>query len=511
MADQQHIRWLQEGVEAWNKRRADHPFTPDLSHARIGNLPDPLKIIQYLPSELALRTSPPTDWPGIRLSGINLAEANLLETQLNCADLTDANLTGANLDHANLNQAFLCRARLNNAKMRNAILVHANLIEAQLRNTKLDASNLQAASLNKADLTRATLTGAFINNTYTTGTNLVHTDLFDAESLPPELWKARLYPDDQSPQQFDLDSNSVETVELLLHRIKEIKGFYADQDDELLFYFRGESRSGWELRPSVMRNHQLFLSEGKMLLDLLARRPEDFQGVSTALNQWVLAQHHGLKTRFLDITSNPLAALFHSCGTENSGTPEDGRLHVFATPRSLVRSFTSDTLSIIANFARLSRDDQRTIIPAPMLGQYKGAMRRLYHLIRTEKPNFDERIDPRDHFRVIVVEPQQSSERIRAQSGAFLVSTFHQRFERTEILKLNPNTPVYAHYELTVPSGRKAAIRDELRLVNVTKENLFPGLDSSSETVTEQVLASRPTGTGPSTQHNWNLVRGDER
>ncbi|MDE0127997.1 MAG: pentapeptide repeat-containing protein [Gammaproteobacteria bacterium] len=509
MADQQHIQWLEEGVESWNKRRAEHPFKPDLSRARIGVLPDPLKLIQYRPSELANCTNPPADWPGIPLSGINLSGANLLQTQLNCADLTDADLTDANLDHANLNQAFLCRAKLNNAKMRNAILSHTKLNGAQLRNTKLDESNLQAASLNDADLSQATVTGAYINNTYTAGTNLVHTDLSDAQYLPPELWKAKLYPDDESPRQYELESKSVETIELLLRRIKDIKAFYADQDDELLFYFRGESQCGWKLRPSVMRNHQLFSSEGKMLLELLSRRPEDFEGVSTALDQWVLAQHHGLKTRFLDITSNPLAALFHACGTENAERPDDGRLHVFATPRSLIRPFSSDTLSVIANFARLSRDDQRAIMPAPVLANYKEAMRRLYYLIRNEKPNFEERIDPRDHYRVIVVEPQQSSERIRAQSGAFLVSTFHQRFERAEILKLNPNTPVYAHYELTVPRERKTAIRDELRLLNVTREKLFPGLDASSETITEQVLASRATGTAPSTQDNWNLMRSD--
>ena len=64
-------------------------------------------------------------------------------------------------------------------------------------------------------------------------------------------------------------------------------------------------------------------------------------------------------------------------------------------------------------------------------------MRLLYQLIRQEKPYFEERIDPRDLYQVFVVEPQQSSERLRAQAGAFLVSAFHERFERDEILKWN--------------------------------------------------------------------------
>ena len=57
-------------------------------------------------------------------------------------------------------------------------------------------------------------------------------------------------------------------------------------------------------------------------------------------------------------------------------------------------------------------------------------MRRLYHEIRAEKPGFEQRIDPRDFYRILVVEPRRTSERLRAQSGAFVLSAFHVRFER---------------------------------------------------------------------------------
>ena len=38
-----------------------------------------------------------------------------------------------------------------------------------------------------------------------------------------------------------------------------------------------------------------------MLLELMSRQPEAFSSLTSALAQWVLAQHHGLRTRFLDI------------------------------------------------------------------------------------------------------------------------------------------------------------------------------------------------------------------
>ena len=80
----------------------------------------------------------------------------------------------------------------------------------------------------------------------------------------------------------------------------------------------------------------------------------------------------------------------------------------------------------------------------------------------------------------------QSFERIRAQSGAFLISALHERFETEKIRELNKNTPVYHHYKLTVPADSKNSILDELKLLNITSEVLFPGLDKAAEAIVKR-------------------------
>lgn len=87
---------------------------------------------------------------------------------------------------------------------------------------------------------------------------------------------------------------------------------------------------------------------------------------------------------------------------------------------------------------------------------------------------------------MFVVEPQQSFERIRAQAGAFLISAFHERFERSEILRQNPNTPIYHYGTRMVPSERKEDLIEELRLLNFTRETLFPSLDEAANAVIER-------------------------
>ena len=160
----------------------------------------------------------------------------------------------------------------------------------------------------------------------------------------------------------------------------------------------------------------------------------------------------------------------------------------------MIKQFDSDAVSIITNIARLSRRQQDIILGRHTSwhineiykeDEYSEAMRILYQLIRQEKPYFEERIDPRDFYKVFAVVPQQLSERVRAQSGAFLMSAFHERLERDEILRWNETIPVYAHYRLTISGQYRTSIMDDLRLLDITWENLFPGLDTAATSVSE--------------------------
>lgn len=461
MVSPQHVEWLLEGVDAWNARRRRDEFVPDLSSAQLQDS---------------------------NLIGADLDDARLDRAYLHSANLSNANLRRADLTRANLHSSCLVDASLQGATLTQAILAEADLSGADLSSANLSGSWLDGATLNGADLGGATLTGADLYNTYIESTELVSADLTDLGSLPQDLWKARLFASSDAPGQLMESPASVENVSGLLTYVRKLHESHDWPGEEVRVYYRGEPQDGCALRPSIMRDGALRASEGRMLMELITRRPSDFSEARSALAQWVLARHHGLPTRFLDITRNPLVALFFASERADVD-PADGRLHVFAVPASLIKPFTSDTVSIIANLAKLPRDDQDEIMPTPG-GGYSRAMRRLYELIREEKPNFDERIDPRDYYRVFIVEPLQASERMRAQAGAFIASAFHARFEREAVLKWNANIPLYGHYEVIVPAAYKEGIQGELRSLNVTREQLFPGLEASAETITAQVLTS---------------------
>ncbi len=462
---------LEKGVEHWNELREE---------SRNGSLDDEIvDSLVWLPDfsyvnfwhEFLNLGNPDDEWP-VSLAGVELVQADLSNAMLRLVNLDSAVLEAADLSGANLNETILTEAHLQDADLSDAQLRKADLTGADLRDAVLTDADLSDAILNNADVTTANLISADLSGT--------------------EIWKAKLFsPNTTSPNQFQGQLKAINSISGLLTAFRKIKSYHKGEENDILYYFRGEPQCGWKMVPSVMRE-QFAQSESEMLLELMSRRPEEFSNMPSSLAQWMLAQHHGLKTRFLDVTKNPLVALFHACEDSEKYKDDDACLHVFAVPRLVIKSFSSDTASVITNFAKLSKQEQDILLGKKVLPQeysyrrinhYQKAMDRLCQLIQEEKPYFRNWIDIKDFFRVIVVEPQQLSERLRAQSGAFLLSAFHERFERSEVEGKIPNIPVYAHYTLSIPQEKKPKIIEDLNLINIRRETLFPGLDESAKAI----------------------------
>ena len=92
-------------------------------------------------------------------------------------------------------------------------------------------------------------------------------------------------------------------------------------------------------------------------------------------------------------------------------------------------------------------------------------------------------IDPKDFFRVFVVEPRRTFTRLSAQSAAFLISGFHRNFEADQIAQNGPEFPIYGHYTIDVPRESKSEIIRHLGYNRINDETMMPGLEAVAEAI----------------------------
>jgi uncharacterized protein YjbI with pentapeptide repeats len=139
VANPEHLKILEQGIEAWNRWRAEWiHLNPDLSKLNL-----PLKGLRH-----AYMYN--TDLNSSILCGADLFGADLTMCNLRSADLRGASLGGAKLVSASLQMACLQRAKLYGTSFARADLTGADFAEAHLQ-----GANLSGATLNRANLAHA--------------------------------------------------------------------------------------------------------------------------------------------------------------------------------------------------------------------------------------------------------------------------------------------------------------------------------------------------------------------
>lgn len=272
-----------------------------------------------------------------------------------------------------------------------------------------------------------------------------------------------------------LNDNSI-SISSLSEYIKAITlirdSIIEDGKSETLF-FRGQSNKSWDIRPSIFRDG-LISVEHKIIQTATARVPQEFRECSSAFEELTKLQHYGLPTRLLDITMNPLVALYFAClptakvkdEKENDVYP-DGIVYICTGYEEHEKSYKAQTLSEIT---KIGFDGNFTL---------KDLRTRL---------GINKDIDPESFIKLIqdtiFVMPSYSNSRLIRQSGAFLISgainviVNEHDLWNSKVSKSvkNLNQDVDKKH-IIIPQDSKEKLLDELDFFNINESTLFPELE----------------------------------
>jgi hypothetical protein len=227
-------------------------------------------------------------------------------------------------------------------------------------------------------------------------------------------------------------------------------------------WYRGQSDCSWGLLPGVLRPAFVSMAEsseigGSLAQQLLAmeqtinkqfmRMGASLFPVGTSLvGKYLLAQHHGLPTRLLDWTTNPLAALFFAVSGESD---KDGAVFVTA-PRLFIPN---------------NEDGEPPIFPYDIVEIHHPLVEQLIGYAC----GHDGTSNHRQPF-VLPIAPDLWAGRMLQQGSCF---TFHM----PEAPPLEDHFKKSKLEKYVIPKEKKAEIRTTLRRMNVTEATLYGDLD----------------------------------
>lgn len=273
----------------------------------------------------------------------------------------------------------------------------------------------------------------------------------------------------------------VDSVEAFVTAIMRLE---TEPDEEIFFRGHG-NKEKYKLIPTLFRKHEngsyrYLPKEDILVRELLTARPAEFSTDKYMLDHLVRMQHYGLPTRLLDVSSNPLVALYFSCSdmeSDTSGNEIPGEVIILSTKTSDVKFFDSDKVSCITCLSLLT-DAQKNLLNTELSSEdFKDTDpgKRLLDAIKREKPHFQEEIDPKHLKEILFVRGRLTHERISSQSGAFLLFGLNAILEETGHSHLNVR-------RITVRN--KAHILKGLARFNIKASTVYPGIEKTATDIT---------------------------
>ena len=284
---------------------------------------------------------------------------------------------------------------------------------------------------------------------------------------------------------------------------RSINDLEGQASDSQKFFFRGQANSNWDVLPGIFRENYLSY-ESDLIKGAYLRNPLEFRQLDTDFEKLAKLQHYGLPTRLLDVTSNPLVALYFACQPYKEYKEEENTLikpdGIVFFSRAYSKGCNDLEVSVISHLANIEMNGDITL--NKLLEELED--KRIYSTKSAK--------DCRDGQYKSLIEILQNNyfvvsnmnnERLIRQSGLFLlIGKYNIILKDKDVGQSVIQTAISSaksDFDQTIfriPQERKQEILDELDFYNINEGALFPELEHQMTYVKNVQLGSTFLETG---------------
>lgn len=254
---------------------------------------------------------------------------------------------------------------------------------------------------------------------------------------------------------------NIGTVNTLINNLRNIQDQLKGKLNGVTVFYRGHANKDWSLTPGVYRSEAAIKREDYLVHDLIRHCPIDFQNCHSSFEKLVKMQHYELPTRLLDISMNPLVALYFAAAGEFD---KDGELLLFLIKNEDLSNFDDEWVNILSRISFLSNEIVN-------VGTDTNKWKALINNLRNLQEPIPYLNNANDLAKVLCVLPKLDNPRIIRQHGAFFLFGISDG-EKDKMAALEVAT-----ITMRIPSAKKEEVLKQLDQLGINEKFCFPEID----------------------------------